>query len=100
MEWARQRLGGLSAVLSAAREPEWSVFEPVLLPVLDAGPGALGSMWETEAIVSVEPWFLVDASAPATIDQGVPPNSSIQTSRSVDCGLWPSCRSSVTTCPR
>jgi hypothetical protein len=45
-------------------EPEWSVFEPVLLPVLDGGPGVLGSLWETEAIVAGQPSYLVAASAP------------------------------------
>jgi hypothetical protein len=47
-------------------EPEWSVFDPVLLPVLDSGPGALGSSWETEAIVSGEPTYYVAASAPGS----------------------------------
>ncbi|HEX7681463.1 MAG TPA: hypothetical protein VF713_25280 [Thermoanaerobaculia bacterium] len=45
-------------------EPEWSVFDPVLLPVLDGGPGAFGSKWETEAIVSAEPTYYVAAVAP------------------------------------
>jgi len=45
-------------------EPEWSVFDPVLLPVLDGGPGALGSSWETEAIVSTEPTYNVASVAP------------------------------------
>jgi hypothetical protein len=45
-------------------EPEWSVFDPVLLPVLDGGPGAFGSSWETEAMVSGEPTYYVAAGAP------------------------------------
>ena len=45
--------------------PEWSVFEPVLLPVLDGGPGVLGSMWETEAVVGTEPSYYVGTNAPA-----------------------------------
>lgn len=45
-------------------EPEWSVFDPVLLPVLDGGPGALGSSWETEAMVSTEPSFYFASVAP------------------------------------
>ena len=46
--------------------PEWSVFEPVLLPVLDGGPGVLGSMWETEAVVGTQPFFLAGAGENTT----------------------------------
>jgi hypothetical protein len=46
--------------------PEWSVFDPVLLPVLDGGPGVLGSIWETEAIVGTQPFFLAGAGENTT----------------------------------
>jgi len=38
----------------------------VLLPVLDSALGALGSSWETEAIVSSEPSYFVALGAPAS----------------------------------
>jgi hypothetical protein len=50
----------------ARSEPEWSVFEPVLLPVLDSGPGLLGSMWETEGMIARLPSYLVGPGAPAS----------------------------------
>src|SRR5258706_9089379 len=38
-------------------QPELSVFEPMLLPVLDSGPGAFGTRWETTAVMSGEPSY-------------------------------------------
>ena len=46
-----------------SHEPEPSVFEPVLLPVLDSGSGVFGSSWATEAIMSRDPTYYVASAA-------------------------------------
>jgi hypothetical protein len=47
-----------------SHEPEPSVFEPVLLPVLDSGSGVFGTSWVTEAVMSKDPSYWVGGSAP------------------------------------
>jgi hypothetical protein len=49
--------------------PEPSVFEPVLLPVLDSRPGVFGTRWETTAVMTDGPNYYIPSSAPASVHE-------------------------------